>query len=41
MNNDIHGFRGIGLFLVIHRFDAEAASKEEPVSSGLLFGKEP
>jgi hypothetical protein len=32
MNNDIHGFWGIGLFLVLHHFDAEGAAKEGSVS---------
>jgi hypothetical protein len=41
MNNDIHGFRGIGLFLVLQHFDAEAAAKEGPVSWEPSFGKEP
>jgi hypothetical protein len=38
-NKDVHGLRGIGLFLVRHRFDAEAAAKEEPVSPGNVVRK--
>jgi len=39
VNKEIHGFRGIGLFLVVHRFDAEAAAKEEPRFLGTIAWK--
>jgi len=39
MNNNVHGFRGIGLRVVVHRFDAEVADKGESRFLGTIVWK--